>query len=60
MGQPNLTRETKLSGVNGDRENSVFPVQLTISIIGNTHIHTRFTIREIIRAQQIALRHFEI
>ena len=29
MGRPNLTRETKLSGANGDRENSVFPVQLT-------------------------------
>ena len=25
-GRPNLNRETKLSGANGDRENSVFPV----------------------------------
>ena len=37
-GQPNLTRETKLSGANGDRENSIFLVQLTTSRIGN---HTR-------------------
>ena len=38
-GSANLTRETKLSGANGDRENSTFPVQLTTSrIIGN---HTR-------------------
>ena len=34
-GQPNLTRETKLSSANGDRENSVFPVQLTTSRIDN-------------------------
>ena len=34
-GRPNLTRDTKLSGANGDRENSVFPVQLTTSRIGN-------------------------
>ena len=31
----NLTRETKLSGANGDREYSIFPVQLTTSKIGN-------------------------
>ena len=35
MGQPNLTRETKLSGANGDRENPIFLVQLTTSRIGN-------------------------
>ena len=37
-GRPNLTRETKLSGANGDRENSVSPVQLTTSRTGD---HTR-------------------
>ena len=37
-GTANLTHETKLSGANEDRENSVFPVQLTTSKIGN---HTR-------------------
>ena len=37
--QPNLTRETKLSGANGDREYSIFPtVQLTTSRI---RYHTR-------------------
>ena len=36
--RPNLTRETKLSGANGDREIPVFPVELTTSRIGN---HTR-------------------
>ena len=28
MGLPNLSRETKFSGANGDREKLVFPVQL--------------------------------
>ena len=35
MGLPNLTRGTKLSGANEEREKSVFPVQLTTSRIGN-------------------------
>ena len=29
MGRSNLARETKFSGANGDRENIIFPVQLT-------------------------------
>ena len=37
-GQANIARETKLSGANGDRENSIFHVQLTTSRISN---HTR-------------------
>ena len=32
---PKPSRETKFPGVNGDREISVFPVQLTTSRIGN-------------------------
>ena len=28
MGLPNPSRETKFSGANGDREISIFPVQL--------------------------------
>ena len=32
---PNPSRETKFSGANGDREKSIFPVQLTTSRIGN-------------------------
>ena len=32
---PNPSRETKFSGVNGDREIFVFPVQLITSRIGN-------------------------
>ena len=32
---PNLSRETKSSGANGDRESIIFPVQLTTSRIGN-------------------------
>ena len=35
MEQPNPRCETKLSGANGDRENSFFLVQLTTSRIGN-------------------------
>ena len=34
MGRPNLSRETKFSGANGDREIFIFPVQLTTSRIG--------------------------
>ena len=34
-GLPNPSRETKLSGANGDREKIIFPVQLTTSRIGN-------------------------
>ena len=32
---PNPSRETKFSGANGDREISIFPLQLTTSRIGN-------------------------
>ena len=35
MGRPNLSRDTKFSGANGDREKSFFPVHLTTSRIGN-------------------------
>ena len=38
MGWPNLSRETDSSGVNGEREKNIFPVQLTPSKVGN---HTR-------------------
>ena len=38
MGRPNLSRETKFSGANGEREKTIFPVQLITSKIGN---HTR-------------------
>ena len=34
-GLPNSSRETKISGANRDRENIIFPVQLTTSRIGN-------------------------
>ena len=34
MGRPNPSRETKVSGANGDREKSLFPVQLTTNKIG--------------------------
>ena len=34
-GLPNPSSETNLSGANGDREISIFPVQLTTSRIGN-------------------------
>ena len=34
-GLPNPSRETKFSGANGDREISIFPVQLTTSRISN-------------------------
>ena len=37
-GRPNLSRVTKFSGTNGDREKICFPVQLTTIRIGN---HTR-------------------
>ena len=39
---PNLSRETKMSGANEDREIFIFPVQLTTSRIGNLTrlIHT--------------------
>ena len=39
MELPNPSREAKFSGVNGDREIFIFPVQLTTSRIGNL---TRF------------------
>ena len=32
---PNPSRETEISGANGDREISIFPVQLNTSRIGN-------------------------
>ena len=35
MGPPNLSHETKFSGVNADREMLIFPVQLTTSRISN-------------------------
>ena len=35
MGRSNMSRETKFSGANGDRERFIFPVQLTMSRIGN-------------------------
>ena len=37
-----LSREIKFSGANGDKKNDIFPVQLTISRIGNLTrlIHT--------------------
>ena len=35
MGLPNLSRETRFSGANADREIFIFPVQLTTSRIGN-------------------------
>ena len=34
MGLPNLSRETKFSGVNRYRKILIFPVQLTMSTIG--------------------------
>ena len=34
-GRPNLSRETKFSGANGDSEKNTLPVQLTTSRIGN-------------------------
>ena len=42
---PNLSRETKFSGANADREILTFPVQLTTSRIGNLTrlIHTLAT-----------------
>ena len=43
MGRPDLPRETKFSGATGDREISVFPVQLTTSRIGN-HIRLIHTL----------------
>ena len=40
--RPNLSRETKFSGVDGDREIFIFPVQLTTSRIGSHYrlVHT--------------------
>ena len=38
MGRPNLSRETKLLGADEDWETFIFPLQLTMSKIGN---HTR-------------------
>ena len=35
MGRSNPSRETNFSGANGDRENLIFPVQLTTSRIGD-------------------------
>ena len=42
MELPNLSRETKFSGANADREILIFPVQLTTCRIGNLTrlIHT--------------------
>ena len=42
MGLPKPSRETKFSGVNADRENELFPVQLTTSRVDNLTrlIHT--------------------
>ena len=42
MGRPNLSRETKFSGANGDRGKFILFVQLTTSRIGNLTqlIHT--------------------
>ena len=37
MGLPNPSRETKFSGANGDREISIFPVQLTTSKVGSLY-----------------------
>ena len=41
-GRPNPSRETKFSGVDGDRKMYIFPVRLTASRIGNLTrlIHT--------------------
>ena len=41
-GRPNLSRGTKFSGANGDRQVFIFPVQLTTSRIGNLtrSVHT--------------------
>ena len=33
--RPNVSRETKFSDANGDREKNIFPVQLTTNRIGN-------------------------
>ena len=38
MGRPNLSRETKSSGANEDREKNTFLVQLTTSRIDNLPI----------------------
>ena len=35
MGPQNPSRETNFSGANGDKEKIIFPVQLTMSRIGN-------------------------
>ena len=35
MGLPNPSRDCKFSGANRDREMFIFPVQLTMSRIGN-------------------------
>ena len=40
MGRPNLSRDTKFSGANGDMEISIFPVELTTSRIGNLYTVT--------------------
>ena len=37
--QPNPSRETKLSGANGDRKTFIFPVQLTTGSDDHTYIH---------------------
>ena len=37
-----LTRETKFSGANGDREKNIFPVQLATSRVGNLAGLTHF------------------
>ena len=62
---PHMSREAKFSGANGDREVSIFPVQLTTSRIGNltrltfllryvmsihTYIHTYCNVAEVERS----------
>ena len=50
MGRLNPSRETKLSGTYGDRESSIFPVQLITSRIGKLTrlIHTLLYVTTII------------
>ena len=55
--RPNLSREIRLSGANGDRKILIFSVQLTTSRIGNLKrlIHTLLHIsgEHIIRRKEI-------
>ena len=45
-GTAELSRETKFSGANGDRETFIFPLQLTTSMIDNLTqlIHTMLSV----------------